>query len=116
MNLTVKNRVIEIELEPLERLWSCHLGESIEIPLAAIEHVALEQPQTTWRELRAPGTYWPGLIKAGTYYSDLGRAFWSVRPPQDCICIDLAEGSYYRRIVLGSPLAAQWLAELQAIA
>ena len=113
MNLTVKDGVVEILLEPMERLWGCHVSEKIEIPLEAIQSLSADCPETHWRELRAPGTYWPGLIKAGTYYSDLGRAFWYFRPGQDCLCIDLREG-YYKRVVLGAEQAGQWRAQLQA--
>ncbi len=112
MNLTVKDRVVEIQLEPMERVWGCHVNGKIEIPLEDIQSVSAECPGTHWRELRAPGTYWPGLIKAGTYYSDLGRAFWYLRPGQDCLCLDLREG-YYKRVVLSSEQAGQWRVQLE---
>ena len=112
MNLMVKDRVVEIQLEPMERVWGCHVNGKIEIPLADIQSISAQCPETHWRELRAPGTYWPGLIKAGTYYSDLGRAFWYLCPGQDCLCIDLREG-YYKRVVLGSEQAGQWRGLLQ---
>lgn len=112
MNLTVKDRVVEIQLDPMERVWSCHVTWKIEIPLEDIQRISAQSPGTQWRELRAPGTYWPGLIKAGTYYSDLGRAFWYLRSGQDCLCIDLHKG-YYKRVVLGAGQAGQWRSQLQ---
>lgn len=113
MHVTVKEQCLEIQLTPMERIWGCHVSGQIEIPLADIQSLSAERrPEGHWRELRAPGTYVPGLIKAGTYYSNLGRAFWYVRPGQDCLCINLREG-YYKRVVLGSDKAGQWRAQLQ---
>ncbi len=113
MHVTVTEQCLEIQLEPMERVWGCHVSGKIEIPLADIQSFSAERPESHWRELRAPGTYVPGLIKAGTYYSDLGRAFWYLRPGQDCLCLDLREG-YYKRVVLGSDKAGQWRSQLQA--
>jgi len=115
MDLTVRDRTIEIALTPVERLWSCHISGSIQLPLFNLQAVSVsaEKPESRGRDLRAPGTYVPGLIKAGTYYSDLGRAFWYVSRNQPYLCLDLKVG-YYKRVVLGSPLANEWCDQIQA--
>lgn len=113
MNLTIQNRTVEIRLEPLERLWGCHISGKIELPLAEIETVTLARPEPDWQALRAPGTYLPGWIKAGTYYTQRGREFWYVGREPQTLCIDLKTG-YYKRIVLASPQAQQWSIHLQA--
>ena len=114
MDLKIGSGVVEIVLEPMERLASCRINSRIELSLADIQTVSTQRPDGHWRELRAPGTYFPGLIKAGTYYSELGRAFWHVQRDQPCLCIDL-EAGYYKRVVLGSDLAQDWCSQIQAV-
>lgn len=113
MFLTCTERLVEIHLEPIERLWGCHVGGKIELPLSEIEAVTPARPETHWTELRAPGTYLPGWIKAGTYYTERGREFWYVGREPQTLCIDLKTG-YYKRVVLASPEAQRWLVSLQA--
>ena len=113
MNINLDDNVIKIQLEPLERLWSFHISQSIEVPLSHIQSVRIEQPHTNWKELRAPGTYVPRLIKAGTYYTERGREFWYVQGEQRSLCLDIID-DYYKRIVLASPQADRWRAQVQS--
>ena len=112
MDLTLQGGNIEIQLEPMERVWSVHLAQRIEVSLDTLERVRVGYPETTWKEIRAPGTYLPGMFKAGTYYTERGREFWYARKGQSCLCLDMAEG-YYKRIVLGSIKATRWHSLLQ---
>lgn len=110
MNLIINDRVVEIQLSPLECLWAFHLSGKIEVPLETIQSVRLEQPHSSWwKELKAPGTHLPGIFKAGTYYTERGREFWYVQGDQPCLCLDTTAG-YYKRIVIASAEVADWTA------
>ncbi|EDX83863.1 hypothetical protein S7335_1560 [Synechococcus sp. PCC 7335] len=113
MDINLNDDVIKIQLEPIERLWSFHISQWIEVPLSHVQSIRLERPRTSWQELRAPGTYVPGLIKAGTYYTERGREFWYVQGEQSCLCLDITDG-YYKRIVLASPRADRWRSQIQS--
>jgi hypothetical protein len=112
MNLTLTNSGFNIQLEPLEQLFSFHIGEQIQVSFEHLQGARLERPESTWRELRSPGSYVPGWIKAGTYYTERGREFWYSIQGKPCLCLDFTEG-YYKRIVVGSDQAEQWHAQIQ---
>lgn len=113
MNIQLTATNVEITLEWHERLWACHLGQMIVIPLNHIARVSTELPALPWYTLRAPGTAIPGLFAAGTFYTPFGREFWYVMRQSSYLVLAL-EDEYYKRIVLSiddpHPLIAQFRA------
>lgn len=111
MQLTLNSDALVLELSGFERLWSFHLSKSIFVPLAHIQQVSTEEPQSDWLDLRAPGTALPGVIKAGTYYTRNGREFWYVTRKSSYLILSLRD-EYYKRIVLSSENAEVWAEQI----
>jgi hypothetical protein len=99
MNLQITDTSIILQLDWHERLWAFHLSPRIDIPIASIRGVTVNEPRMEWYALRAPGTALPGVFVAGTYYTRRGREFWYVSRNPNYLVLDI-EGEYYKRIVL----------------
>lgn len=108
MKLTLDDDRLVMQLSGWERVWSVHMGPTIDIPIAHIQQASTEAPETTWREIRAPGTYLPQVIKAGTYYTERGREFWHVTARDKALCLDLHQDEYYKRIVITVDQNSAW--------
>ena len=99
MNIRLTATTVEIELSWDERLWACHLGQVISVPLERITEVFVECPMLPWYAIRAPGTAIPGLFVAGTFYTHQGREFWYTTRQSPCLILSVVD-EYYKRIVL----------------
>ncbi|HBE19883.1 MAG TPA: hypothetical protein DEG17_22915 [Cyanobacteria bacterium UBA11149] len=108
MNLILIDNQLRIELEWYEQLWAFSLAKTLDIPLAHIETVTTDEPQSSWQEIRAPGTFLPGVIKAGTYYTSRGKEFWYVTESRYYLVLTLQDESF-KRIVLTLPDCHLWL-------
>lgn len=119
MELTLSDTRLAITLEGHERLWSAHVGQTIDVPLTHITRVATGVPDGLWEGIRAPGTFVPGLIRAGTYYTKWGREFWYVTRqdgPLDqtkVLALELSQDNYYKRIVLSVQSSKMWCDRIQ---
>ncbi len=102
MNFNIDRQHLRLELEWYERLWSVHVSQFIEIPLAHIRTISTDDPNDIMAGIRAPGTFVPALIKAGTYYTQRGREFWYVTRDQACLTLELDPSEYYKRIVVNA--------------
>lgn len=108
MNLSITGDQLWIELEWYEQLWAFTLDKTLKIPLAHIEAVTTEEPQSNWAEIRAPGTFLPGVIKAGTYYTRNGKEFWYVTRDKDYLTLNLKEEPY-KRIIITIDRNQEWM-------
>ncbi|NET58932.1 MAG: hypothetical protein F6K47_23145 [Symploca sp. SIO2E6] len=98
MNISILDNKVRIELEWYEQLWAFHLSNSFEIPLAHITRVTMDEPPSSWTEIRAPGTFVPGLIKAGTYYTSRGREFWYATKDNDYLVLELQDEPFKKMV------------------
>ncbi|MFQ3679017.1 MAG: hypothetical protein SNJ60_00695 [Pseudanabaenaceae cyanobacterium] len=113
MEVRRRGETLEIRLGPWERLWACHIGERIAVPIAQIRAVATTLPPADPWMIRAPGTGLPGILAAGTFYSRRGREFWYVTSAESVLVLDMAD-FYYKRLVLNVPAAETWARLLAA--
>ena len=97
MELTLKDRQLQIKLNPLETVLSHR--RSLHVPLRNVVSVSTERPRRNWKQIRAPGTYLPFLLKAGTYHTGRGREFWHATIGKPVLAIELRDWDY-KRIVL----------------
>lgn len=114
MQLTLQDHQLTIALSGWERLWTFHLGSTIEIPLSHIQQVTSEKPADrgfNLLDIRAPGTFLPGVIKAGTYYTRNGREFWYVAQDNHYLTLDL-QNDYYQKIVLTIEENEAWVNQI----
>ena len=112
MQLTLTSTHLIVDLDWQERLWACHIGSAIQVPLEQIVAVSCDRPDTSWREIRAPGTFFPGAIRAGTYYTERGREFWYATPPWQILNLRLRD-HYYKGIYLSLADNQSWCDRLQ---
>jgi hypothetical protein len=112
MNLSLTSDRLTIDLEWYEQLWAFNLNSCFEIPLAHIQRVTTEEPQSTWKEIRAPGTFLPGVIKAGTYYTSRGKEFWYVTDDKNYLTLELQDEPY-RRMIFTLPESDLWVTRIR---
>lgn len=111
MNLSIIDEKLQIEFTLKEQLLAVRFNKVWQIPLAHIEQVTTDEPQSNWKELRAPGSFVPGLIKAGTYYTESGKEFWYVNRETNYLTIELRDESY-KRIILTTDNNEVWRQQL----
>ena len=95
-NLTIVGRLLVVEIEGLDKIWS--FRSRIEIPL---EHVVTAHTAENEHVsgLRAPGTSIPGIITAGTFHNADGTVFWDVHDAGKAIAVELRDDRYAKLIV-----------------
>ncbi len=111
MNLSIIDGKLQIEFTLGEQLLAARLQKIWQIPLANIERVTTNEPQSSWKELESPGAFIPGVVKAGTYYTNRGKEFWYVNRETDYLIIELRDESY-QRIILTIDNNEQWREQL----
>lgn len=107
MQIHLTTERLQIEFEWYERLWAVRIEPTMDIPLAHISSVTIDEPSSNWAEIRSPGTFLPGVIKAGTYYTKQGKEFWYVTDDRNYLTLELHDEPY-RRIVMTSPDNRSW--------
>lgn len=81
----------------LVRLWAWSKG--IDVPLASMVDVGVEERRGLLRGFRAPGTYLPGVMTAGTFRSRGERDLWMVGRASKVLVIELLDEKYRHVIV-----------------
>lgn len=108
MNLNIIGDKLQMEWELFEQFFAFQFKRNFLIPLEHIELATIEEPQSSWSEIRAPGTFIPGLIKAGTYYTRGRKEFWYVTKQQDYLTLEL-KNEDYNKIILTIDQSEAWV-------
>jgi hypothetical protein len=99
MILSLVGDRLTLQWEWYEQLWAFNFNQTFDIPLTHIEAVTIDEPLSSWQEIRAPGSFLPGVIKAGTYYTNRGKEFWYVTSDRNYLVLALHDESYQRIIL-----------------
>lgn len=116
MQITARNKTLEIRLEGLEKVWA--LKSCLRVPHQAILEVDYTAKAPAMQDfggyVRIPGTSVPWWFLAGTFWRKGSREFWFVRMRDlGILIIELKPDSFpYRRIRISChPETAQAVAD-----
>jgi hypothetical protein len=98
MKVQISNNKLSIALEGREKLWSVKV-DPININCDCIDSVSLEEPEFSWKTVRAPGTSVPWFFHAGTFYTPIGKEFWYFHEKKTKLTINLTDGPYDRIVI-----------------